>query len=113
MVSCAFTCRQSLCASSGCRRAWTRLVAAPFSRFPSSSFPFSRFPSSPPPPLVVGGVEAGAPEDQGRPAGDQPLGPLPAVGAFLPAVVVHRGEELLKHVPGRALIFVGRHRTTT
>src|SRR5207253_11456570 len=66
-----------------------------------------------PPPLVVGGVEAGAPEDQGRPAGDQPLGPLPAVGAFLPAVVVHRGEELLKHVPGRALIFVGRHRTTT
>src|SRR5947199_10504641 len=64
-------------------------------------------------PLVVGGVEAGALEDETRPAGDLPLGQLAARGTLLPALVVHHREELLEQVPRGALVLVGGHRTRT
>src|SRR2546421_9563611 len=64
-------------------------------------------------PLVIGDVEAGAPEDKTRPAGDLPLRLPAAHGALLPTLVVHRRKELLEHVPRRALVLVGGHRAST
>src|SRR2546430_10219418 len=63
--------------------------------------------------LVVVDVEAGTLEDQPRSTGDLTLGHLATGGTLHPPLVVHRRVELFEVMPGRALVLVGRHRTTT
>src|SRR5207249_11980335 len=64
-------------------------------------------------PLVIVDVEARALEHEPGAPRDLPLRHLAAGGALHPARVVHRRVELLERMSGRALVLVGRHRTTT
>src|SRR5437667_399489 len=64
-------------------------------------------------PLVVGDVEPRALEHQPGTTRDLPLRHFTAGRTLHAATAVHRRVELLEPMPGRALILVGRHRTTT